>query len=217
MVSTLHPLSTPDLDTFLYQTNDKPLGDSYTLWTERWWNWFVSLPHHQHPAKDPSGTFAYTGQTNPKVLFLTGAVNRKAARTVKNVPRDKPILIGLLVVENSLLEWPGSNLNDLQKLSQGFSDDMISLKLIIDEGKENEIVCWTGYLCKYRVQSKAFDLDFAKDNLFAHKGGNTQAAADGYWAFLKENIFKSGSEHSIEFISEGEYYSTAVKYYLNIK
>lgn len=217
MVSTLHPLSTLDLDSVLYQIDDKPFGESYRLWTERWWNWFVRIPHHRHPAKDPSGAFAHTDQSDPKVFFLTGAVNRKATRTVKRIPRNKAILMGLLVVENSLLEWSGSNINDLQKLSQSFSDDMISLKLIIDEGTEGELVGWTGYLSKYRVQSDAFDLEFAPDNLYVHKGGKTQAAADGYWAFLKENVFESGSEHSIEFMTEGEYYSTAAKYYLSIE
>ncbi len=217
MVSTLHPLSTLDLDTIVYQIDDKPFGDSYRDWTQRWWNWFIRVPHHRHPAKDPSGNFAHTNQTDPKVFYLAGAVNRKATRTVKMIPKDKALLMGILVVENSLLEWPGSNLNDLQKLSQAFSDDMISLKLVIDEGKENELVGWTGYLCKYRVRSEAFELEFTEDNLYAHKGGKTMAAADGFWVFIKEKVFESGSEHSIEFKGEGEYYTTEVKYFLGVE
>lgn len=217
MVSTLHPLSTQDLDTITYGIDERPFGDSYKDWTERWWNWFVGIPHHRHPAKDPSGNFAHTNQTNPNVFFLAGAVNRRAVRTVKKIPKDKAILMGILVIENSLLEWPGNTINDLQKLSKAFSDDMISLKIVIDEGKESELVGWTGYLCKFRIISEKFDLDFIPDNLYVRNGGKTLAAADGYWVFLKEGVFGSGTEHTIAFEGIGEYYSTEAQYRLAIE
>ena len=60
MVATLHSLSLPDLDTILYQTDDNPFGHSYKEWTEKWWKWFVGIPHRSHPAKDSSGRFAHT-------------------------------------------------------------------------------------------------------------------------------------------------------------
>ena len=85
---------------------------------------------------------------------------------------------------------------------------MISLKCVVDEGTDNELVGWTGYLSKYRINDQnQFELKFVQDNLYTRKGGDTQALADGFWIFVKENVFASGSEHTIEIESIGEYYS----------
>ena len=175
----------------------------------------MDIPHHKHPANDPSGAFAHTNQKNRQVFFLTGAVNRSAKRTLKKIPRNKALLFPILCVENSLTEWPGSVQSDLQKLSQSYSDDMISLKVIIDHGTTNEIVLWTGELSKYRIFSDSVDLALAKDNLFTRKKGTTKASADGYWCFIKENFFDHG-QHTIWFHGVGEYYQTEVNYILDI-
>jgi len=214
----LHPLTTPETKTYLYQPTNSPFGISYKEWTERWWQWFVGIPHHKHPANDPSGAFAHTNQKHREVFFLAGAVNRLAKRTLnkeKKIYRNKALLFPILCIENSLIEWPRSTLTHLQKLSQSYGDDMISLKIIIDHGTPEEIVLWTGELSKYRVYSDSFDLQFAKDNLFTHQGGKTKAAADGYWCFLKENFFQRG-QHTIWFHGVGEYYQTEVTYVLDI-
>lgn len=171
MVSTLHALDDREPRTFLYQTSDNPFGISYKEWTERWWQWFVGIPNNSHPADDPSGAFAHTNQAHNNVFFLAGAVNRRAVRTLNNISSDKALLLPILVVENSELEWPGSPIGDLQKLSQGYSDDMISLKATINQGTPEEIRLWTGELSKYRVCSNEFKLTFQKQNLFTHVGG----------------------------------------------
>jgi hypothetical protein len=215
MVSTLHPLTAPDPKTFLYQTSDKPFGILYKEWTERWWQWFVGIPHDKHPAKDPSGGFAHTDQTHAEVFFLAGAVNRRAKRTPDKIPKNKALLFPVLCVENSFLEWPGSTLGDLQKLSQSYADDMISLEAIIDHGTTEELVLWTGELSKYRIYTDVFELKFTPKNLFVHQGGTTKATADGYWCFIRENFLDPG-QHTIWFHGVGEYYQTEVTYFLNI-
>jgi hypothetical protein len=214
MVSTLHRLHTPDPKKFLYQTADNPFGVTYNKWTEKWWQWFVGMKYDQHAANDPSGDFAHSGQIHPQVFFLAGAVNGRAKRTVDKISRKKSLLIPMLVVENSEIEWAGAKEHDLEELSQRYGNDMISLKAIIDEGTTEEVELCTGELSKYRIYSAPFDLKFTQNNLYTHQGGTTKAAADGYWLFIKENFFKAGL-HTIWFEGRGGHNLT-VFYSLNM-
>jgi hypothetical protein len=217
MVTTLQSLTDRPPGDMLYSLGENISGQSYENWTVKWWEWFVQIPFSRHPAKDSTGRFGNDNASkDPDVTFLAGAVNRRAEREV-NIRAGKPVLVPLLVVENSGLEWPGSEIADLQNLSRGFADDMISLKAVFDEGKVGEAVFWTGLLSKYRVYTGQFKPTFLSDNLFLRAGGQTTASADGYWMFLKGDLFEEkGVKHTLWFRGEGEYYQTEVAYTLNV-
>ena len=216
MVSTLHPLSDVAPEQLLYRTDEPIFGKSYEQWTHNWWGWFVSIPYDRHPAKDSDGRFANIN-ANAEVIYLAGAVDHSAKRIV-TIPHDKAVLVPILVIENSEKEWPGSGVDDLEKLSRGFADDMISLTAVFDEGKESQAVFRTGFLASTRVDTREFNLDFAPNNIFLREGGQgIKASQSGYWLFFREGVFKKReTDYTLRFHGEGEYYETEVSYTLRI-
>jgi hypothetical protein len=213
----MYALSRPDPNGFLYRTDEMPLGKSYEDWTKKWWQWILDTPLEQNPANDLDGAFAHVGNTNKDVFFLAGALNRRAQRVVKTISKGQAILFPIVAFEFSLLEVPGSQTNDLVRYSQYSSDSMLHMEVILDKGTRGERVLQTGELVKYRIKSQnPFDLKFVQDNIFIPQGGQTKATADGYWCFLKENIFKPGS-HTLWFQGTEQLYQTEVNYYLEIE
>jgi hypothetical protein len=217
---------------FLYEKDDSIFGKPYRQWTEDWWNWLVSIPKKDNPANDASGRHGKRGQPEKDVWFLAGEVKGKAKRKI-DVPAGRAILCPVVNYEWSGFEMLGlvrnaptliagghtlsdEEKNKLAELTKDYLDDMYSLDAIIDEGEDNELKLYTGRLCNYRLNSKAFDLTFTKDNIFNTYSGMTTASADGYWLFIRENVFKKGEKHTLWFRGVTQYYSTEVAYSIRI-
>jgi hypothetical protein len=76
-------------------------------------------------------------------------------------------------------------------------------------------------LKKYRAHSRAFDVSFAENNVFATKPGPTRAVSDGYWVILEP---LSAGKHDIHFkasltnpTTDILFYNDDLKYTINVK
>jgi hypothetical protein len=215
---------------YLYERESSIFGKDYVKWTEDWWNWLAGIPKKTHPARDSSGRYGLEHQPEKNIWFLAGEVEGKAKRTI-TIPAGRAILFPIVNYEWSLFEMPGfakqdfrniiegnvskEELEELREFTEEYLDYMYSLDMIIDEGEDSELKLYTGKLCKYRLDS-VFDITFSENNIFNTHSGKTKAATDGYWVFIKENVFKEGEKHTIWFRGITQYYSTEVTYSITI-
>lgn len=49
----------------------RPFGLTYAQWSEKWWQWALSIPADENPLLDPTGENCGTGQSR-RVWFLAG-------------------------------------------------------------------------------------------------------------------------------------------------
>lgn len=169
-----------------------------------------------NPARDPSGSYGKINQPNKDVWYLAGEVKVKAKRKIK-IPEQRAILFPVLNFEWSEFEMPSlaGKGRELREFTEDFLGDMSSLDAIIDEGKDKKVKLYTGELCKYRIVLD-FDITFSAENIFNTHSGTTKASADGYWIFIRENVFKKDEEHTIWLRGITQYYQTEVTYEITI-
>lgn len=172
-----------------YIPEDRPYGLTYGQWTVRWWQWANSLSKAVSAIFDTTGRFAHVNQKGP-VWFLAGtAGENKTPKRTCHVPREKSILFPVINYEMNELERPELK-TESQLVNHVVEDinDIVTKDAIVD-GINIPI---------YRVRSDppTFPLIINEDNGLGIPGGSTEAAADGYWVFLKD--LPSG-EHNIYF------------------
>lgn len=160
---------------------DRPYGKSYGFWTIKWWQWALGSPSFTNPLLDVTGVHSHTNQSGD-IWFLAGKFGNES----KDIPRRtcvisgrKGILFPILNCEANSLEYPTlTTENDLTHHVMSDVNSVVLTNCFLD-GKSIRPV---------RVQSdpKIFELIIPKDNpLGLERTGRTQAAADGYWVFLK--------------------------------
>lgn len=169
-----------------FTPDDKPYGHTYGQWTVRWWQWAHSAPRMVNPLVDDTGVNAGTNQKGP-VWFLAGTFGEnKTPRRACVIPRNKSVLFPVINYEMNELENP--NIKAGSALIRHVMEDIddITVKEAVIDGQVVPI---------YRIASdpKIFSLGINHDNCIGVSGGTTEAAADGYWVFLKP--FDQGSHH----------------------
>jgi hypothetical protein len=188
---------------YLYQKDETIFEKTYERWTQDWWNWLVGIEKDRNPAVDPSGVFQDQAQPSNKVFFLAGQMYGKATRRV-TIPKGMAILTSPVCVEWSYPEMQGfmepdekGGLKITNKSKEGLigftkdhMDDMYSLEVVIAQGTTGELAVWTGELSKYRIQTDSFKITFSPNNIFNTLSGKTDAAADGFWLFLRPNVLE---------------------------
>lgn len=213
---TIVPLSTALADNInqgTFAVDSKPYGMSYEDWTVKWWKWLLSIPSETNPSLDKTGQDCGLEQGNLSLFFLAGGAGGVVERTC-DVPADKGILIPVNTVECSLLEFPAAKTDaDLQKCAEKDESSNPGLFLSVD-GREFKD------LAKYRVPSRAFDINFSQNNIFG-VSGPTRAVSDGYWVILeplKLGIHEIHFKASLTNPTTGIlFFNDDVKYKLNIK
>jgi hypothetical protein len=173
-----HVLATPDnSESLTYQADSRPYGTSYEDWTAKWWQWLISIPTPENPAKDKTGEHCGVGQ-NGSVWFLAGTAGGKNERTC-TIPAGVAILIPPLNSECSTAEFPDLRTEqELYECAKSFQDQTQQLDFVLDgtrlEGLEDS-----------RIVSPLFNVTFPQDNVFGAPPGPTKAVSDGNWVFLK--------------------------------
>jgi hypothetical protein len=161
-----------------FTPEDKPYGLTYGQWTVKWWQWALSAPRAVNPLLDDTGENASLNQTGP-VWFLAGTFGEnKIPRRSCSIPQNKAILFPVINYEMNELENPNIKAEpDLIKHVMEDIDDITVKEATID-GQVVPI---------YRIASDPpiFSLNINHDNCIGVSGGTTEAAADGYWVFLK--------------------------------
>jgi hypothetical protein len=169
-----------------FTPEDKPYGLTYGKWTVKWWQWAHSSPKAINPLLDDTGVNASLNQIGP-VWFLAGTFGEnKIPRRSCTIPQNKAILFPVINYEMNELENPNIKAGpDLVRHVMEDIDDITVKEATID-GQVVPI---------YRIASDPtiFSLNINYDNCIGVSGGTTEAAADGYWVFLKP--LRQGRHH----------------------
>jgi hypothetical protein len=208
-----------DQSDLLFGKDDKPFGQTFSMWVEKWWKWLLEIPDAENPSNDSTGDKSSTNQNDPDVWFLTGAHVQKPYHTMATVerrcyvPGGKALGIALAANECCMAEFPYMDINELQKYAEA-GDKVRFLKMSID-GKPLE------NMQEYGVKSKIFDVSLPKDNLFDAPPGPTKAVGHAFMVIVKplpsgphELIFSQITE--AEFLSRTPAYGYHVTYHLDI-
>ena len=232
-----------DPASILFGRDVNPFNTTWEDWSIAWWNWLMGIGKADSPANDATGANHNRNQTNQSVFFLAGvttpfpfkADKGKATRGSTDNPlpvqRTKAILFPLINDMETLIEKPALGSAGLPGAASDDTDRMVSLQATFDAGTDEEIALLTGYLSTYRVgtrnrpnlpqaQTATFPLSIIGGDLFDLNPGPalviTTAAADGYYIFIKDNVWQQGSRHTIHFRALEDDYSTEVTYYLKM-
>ena len=188
MVSVILTARADSLNPGLYSVDSKPYGLTFPQWSEKWWNWMISIPQPQNPLNDETGKNCANGQNNPNAWFLTGTGSGSVVRSC-TIPTSKAILIQPAGNECSYAENPSLKTESELRSCAINGDQVNSIHVSID-GKDVQ------NLQNYIVQIPLFDLSFPKDNIFSAPAGPTKGVGHAYVVFLKP--LKAG-KHDIHF------------------
>lgn len=159
----------------------RPYGHTYGEWTAEWWRWFLLIPKSSSPAIDESGIFASKNQTSEYVWFLAGTVaseDFKSPERFCKIPAARSILLPVINCEANSLECPQLTTDrELMKHVEVDENTIVRKECDVD-GKP---------VPAQRVKSDpfVFEVTLVEGNVYGAKGGMTNAAAEGYWVFLK--------------------------------
>jgi hypothetical protein len=169
----------------LFSITDRPYGETFGAWTAKWWQWIMAMHKEKSPLLDQTGEHWNIDQPSSKVWFLVGNFARKDKsfphRKIK-IPSGRGILIPVLNCVASFLEYP--ELKTHNELIKHVRDDVNTIV-------KNELFINAVRYKGARVPSdpEIFSINISKDNSFEiMNSGITDAAADGYWAFLKPGL-----------------------------
>jgi hypothetical protein len=183
----------------IYAADSCPYGLTYGQWTVRWWRWFLAIPKSTNPIFDDSGKFASLNQLEKNVWFLGGKVGDERLSFPKRacrIPRSYSILFPVVNCEVNPLEYPQLT-SPIELIQRVESDENTIIRKDCTVDGEPVLV--------QRIKSdpKVFDVKIVEDNPYeVAGGGETSAAADGYWVFLKP---LPPGNHRISFRGSCEY------------
>jgi hypothetical protein len=173
----------------VFAVESNPYGVSYEDWTIRFWQWLVSIPASRNPAADQSGEFCHEGQGGLSVFFLVFSGSGGADRTC-SVQSGKAILIPINVVMCSFAEFPGAKTEeDLHTCAREDESSNPGLYLSVDGREFKELE-------KYRIHSRAFELNSPDGPWLPGDPGPTTGVSDGYWVILEP---LPAGQHEISF------------------
>jgi hypothetical protein len=174
-------------DIQLFDSNDKIYGLTYGQWTVKWWDWIMPIPYDQSPLWDETGAQWRKNQPSSDVWFLIGDFaedpEKKRTHTYTRVINDmdsgRSVLIPVLNCMATSLEY--TKLKTPEDLLNHVAVDVSSIvkKDLFINGKRYHPV---------RVSSdpKITKTTIIENNAFNIKNfGITDAASEGYWAFIK--------------------------------
>jgi hypothetical protein len=173
----------------VYAPNTKPFGLTYGQWSEKWWQWSLSIPLADNPGGDDTGEKCAVGQSDINVWYLSGTFGGPVVRNCK-IPEGKAIFFPVVNSECSYLEFLAYKTEaELRKCAVTFADKVSNLDASVDGVKIPDIE-------KYRFQSGLFNFSLPAENVLGLAPGITDSVADGYWIMLKP---LAKGEHTIQF------------------
>jgi len=172
--------------------NSKPFGLSYAEWTQKWWQWIISIPKEQNPLNDLTGENSAQSQYGP-IWFLAGTTNYNPEVT-RNISSSKKTL--MFPIYNELRIGSSSSTNDETQRQMGV---MIDNK-VIENPRD------------FEIYSGEFDLEFPANNVFDLSPGMKKVSSTGYWIIMS---CSTGSHQIKVYVDKGTFLSD-VTYFVNI-
>lgn len=147
-------------------------GLSYEEWTQKWWQWILSIPASKNPLNDRTGENASQKQYGP-IFFLAGT-SEDNPTAVRNIELMKETI--LFPIYNELRFGNGIFESDVPKMSVEINDTKFT---------END-------LRRYKVRTETFSVNVIPENVFQFESGKKNVSSFGYWLIvtLKEGIYK---------------------------
>jgi hypothetical protein len=175
-----------------------PLGLSHEQWSAKWWQWLLSQPLEGHPGTVTEQFNVASGQSGP-VWYLAAPLETNV-RTC-TIPWGKALFVMAIGSEWSDLE--GFTTEQEQRDFAAFYADHTHDVFCTVDGVPVD-------MSNYRFASPQFSFTAPSPWLFGTEGGQGNAVADGFYAFVRP---LSVGSHVIRFggtvtIPEWEYESS---------
>ena len=171
-----------------FQPHEKPYGMTFGGWTVKWWQWLLSKASDINPAIDPTGKNGSIDQNRERVWFLAGTFDKMdPARREIRIPSNRSILLPAICYQANFIEDPiFSSEEDLECHVRNDIDDIVEHLVTVDDIE----------IGTYRIMSDpiVFPIKLAKDIPHGQHSAymkklegdvDTNAVAEGYWAFIK--------------------------------
>jgi hypothetical protein len=195
----------------IFTETDKPYGKTYGAWTANWWQWIYSLPSEFNPLLDLTGEHWKRGQPSSDVWFLVGIfgeVQKSFPLRKIEMESGRSILFPVLNCEANKLEFPEMTHDDLVKHVVDDVNTVVKKDCTVNGKRISPALIAS--------DPKVFSLSIDKNNALGVKNtGLTDAAAYGYWIFLKplpKGKYNISFEGSCEFgrLNSGAVYEVNV-------
>jgi hypothetical protein len=175
---------------YIFPVNSSPYGVSFKDWTEKWWQWFLSIPKQHNPNmenalgdKYQAVDCSYLQDPSSPVFFVPYVMKESGqpAEATCNTSEGKAVMVG---IDNGWMDTgdPRTKGADAQKLASYVKETNIypnKFDITLD-GKPVPLTNEE----KYRVLSDPFNVTFPEDT-FWEPPGTYQAVADGWYLMLK--------------------------------
>ena len=165
----------------VFSETDKPYGKTYGAWTANWWQWIYSVPSEINPLLDLTGKHWKSNQPSSKVWFLVGIFgeiqNTIPLRKIE-MEYGRSILFPVLNCEANKMEFPNMTQDDIVKHVVDDINTVVKKDCTINGNQVSPMLVAS--------DPKIFSLRIVENNAFGlNNTGLTQAAAYGYWIFLR--------------------------------
>ena len=199
LVLSLLPIGSfaqPQEGDYIFPVDSSPYGVPFKEWTERWWQWFISIPKHHNPNMEGAQGVKYEAvdcsylQDPASPVFFVPYVMKERGNPVEatcNIPEGKAIMVG---IDNGWMDTgdprtKGADANALASYVQETNTYPNEFDITLD-GKP---IPFTNEE-KYRVLSDPFNITFPEvaspaDAMWDEPPGTYMAVADGWYLMLK--------------------------------
>lgn len=195
-------------------------GSSYGEWSERWWQWALSIPAEVNPVLDTTGANCAEGQVDD-VWFLAGTFGGTVERTC-DIPEGKPIFFPVVNVINGK-PLGNETLLDLRRVAADFIDsvDDAGASINSNDGMDPYVLLFDDLQSNFRVRSPSFTVKapprgVIPPGLLKVPGNVDPLVSDGIWLLLSP-LDPELNPHTISFIARiGVDFVTGVEYTINV-
>jgi hypothetical protein len=192
-------------DEYMFPVDSLPYGVSFKEWTQKWWQWYLSIPVQHNPnfeeaegVKYEPVDCSYLQDAASPVFFVPYVLQEKgqpSAEMTCTVPTNKTVLLG---IDNGLMDYgdPRAQPKTVETLVKIVTETNIypnEFDITLDGkplGLTNEE--------KHRVLSDPFNITLPTNNVWDEPPGTYLAVADGWYLMLKP--LPTG-EHIIHYIT----------------
>ncbi len=203
-----------------FNANALPYGTSMVRWSERWWQWEVSVPTAQNPGLDPTGADCAVAQTGGPVWYVAATFAPGALTRSCTIPSHTALLISLSGVLNdypcpdpTFQPAPGQSLQDfLTQGARAVVDGVNGLTLSVDGRSVPNLFAY-----RYTTPLFSFTGDPSlQTSLDPCITGSAQpGVSDGYFIILKP---LTAGTHTVVFTaSDVQGVHTSVTYTLTVQ
>ncbi len=168
------------VSSLVFPKDTAPFGLTYGEWTQKWWEWLLSIPKTKSPAIDSNGMHSDVNQTIPFVKFLCQTIEG-----VDELPNRFTTLECSHSVLMPIINWlsispdDGSNDEQLLETARQKMDVIKELRVSMNG------ITFGRELMEFRSTSPCFDVELPENNILDMSTGIHRAVSDGYWLFLK--------------------------------